>query len=213
MRTTRNRSTRALHTRALHTRAGAALGAAVLALALGACGADSNDDSNADSGKDAGAGDSSSSAAVQSAALSMQDPWVKAAPSGMTAAFGTLVNDGDQDVTLVGATTEASGVVELHETVQNDDGTMAMQEREGGFTVPAGSTHELAPGGDHLMMMELARALKPGETVTLRLELEDGSTTEIDATVKRFTGAEEEYQSGHGEGHEGEDHEMEDSHS
>lgn len=196
-------------TRTIPTRVAAALGAAVLTLGLAACG-DSGSDSG--SGSDA-AGDAATSAAqVQSASLSMQDPWVKAAPSGMTAGFGTLVNDGSEDITLVGASTEASGVVELHETVQNDDGTMAMQPREGGFTIPAGGTHELAPGGDHLMMMELARALKPGETVTLRLELEDGSTTEIDATVKRFTGAEEEYQGGHGDMHDM-DHGSEDSHS
>jgi copper(I)-binding protein len=42
--------------------------------------------------------------------------------------------------------------------------------------------------------MDLTRALKPGETVTIKLEMEDGSTTEIDATVKKFTGAEEKYQ-------------------
>ena len=46
------------------------------------------------------------------------------------------------------------------------------------------------------MIMDLNRALKPGETVTIKLTIADGSTTEIDATVKKFTGADEKYQNG-----------------
>ncbi|WP_433550265.1 copper chaperone PCu(A)C [Micromonospora zamorensis] len=45
--------------------------------------------------------------------IGIRDPWVKAADKGMTAAFGTLANDGDSDVTLTSATTSVSSM-ELH---------------------------------------------------------------------------------------------------
>lgn len=183
----------------LHTRLAAALGAAVLTLTLGACGDDSTGDPTAAdpssaSPSDPAADPAAGSADIEAASLSMRDPWVKSAAKGMTAAFGTLVNAGDGDITVTAAISDVATTTELHETVQNDDGAVAMQPKEGGFTIPAGGEHELAPGGDHLMLMDLARALKPGETVTIRLELEDGSTTEVDATVKKFTGADEKYQ-------------------
>lgn len=180
----------------MHTsRLSAALGAALLTLTLtlGACG----DDSSSDSASDAGTASSSAATPHDASSLSMTDPWVKSAKSGMTAAFGTLVNNGTSDITVVSATSDITSAMELHETVQNDDGTMAMQPRKGGFTISAGDQHQLEPGGDHLMIMDLNRALKPGEMVTIQLTLSDGSTTEIDATVKNFTGADEKYQNGH----------------
>ncbi len=172
----------------LHTRLAAALGAAVLTLTLGACGDDSTEGSSAADPSSASPTDAAAgSADIEAASLSMRDPWVKSAATGMTAAFGTLVNAGDSDITVTAATSDVATTTELHETVQNDDGAVAMQPKEGGFTIPAGGEHELAPGGDHLMLMDLGRALKPGEAVTIRLELEDGSTTEVDATVIRMS--------------------------
>lgn len=176
----------------LTSRMSAALGAALLTLALGACGSDSSTGASSDGGSST----DPTAMPTDASSLSMTDPWVKSASTGMTAAFGTLVNNGDSDITVVSATSDIASAIELHETVQNDDGAMAMQPKEGGFTIPAGGEHELAPGGDHLMIMDLDRALKPGEMVIIELTLDDGSTTEIDATVKKFTGAEEEYQNG-----------------
>lgn len=180
----------------MHTsRLSAALGAAILTLTLGACG----DDSSGGTADAAGSGTASSSAAAtpaEASSLSMTDPWVKSAKTGMTAAFGTLVNKGTSDITVVSATSEITSGMELHETVKNDDGAMAMQPKEGGFTIPAGGQHKLTPGGDHLMIMDLNRALKPGEKVIISLTMSDESKTKIDATVKNFTGADEKYQKG-----------------
>lgn len=162
------------------------LGAAALTIALAACGSDDADESSSPE-------TDSAALTTEAAALTVTDPWIKAAEDGMTAAFGTLVNNGEEDITLAAATSDVAEEIELHETVAGDDGAMAMQEKDGGFVIPAGGQHELAPGGDHLMLMGLTRAVEPGEIVTIRIELADGSTTEIDATVKAFTGAQEEY--------------------
>ena len=172
------------------------LGALALTTVLGACG---SEDSEATSGSDSSSSSTTSEAAsnaTEAESLTMTDPWVKSAEDGMTAAFGTLVNSGDSDVTVVSAEADITDMMELHETVRNDDGGMAMQAKDGGFVVPAGGEHQLAPGGDHLMIMDLLRPVQPGEAVTITLTLDDGSTTVVEATVKDFTGADEEYQDG-----------------
>ncbi len=157
----------------------------LLAPALAACGSD-----------DPKAAESSAPTTTEADALTVTDPWVKAADSGMTAAFGTLVNDSDEEIDVVKAETDVNAMTELHETVENADGSMAMRPKEGGFTIPAGGEHELAPGGDHIMLMELAKPVAAGTTVTLTLTLGDGSTKELEATVKPFDGGDEKYQSG-----------------
>lgn len=173
------------------------LAALALSTVLGACGSEGSDDATSASESSTSTTTPDAAAtATEAESLTMTDPWVKSAEEGMTAAFGTLVNSGDSDVTIVSAETDITDTMELHETVQNDDGTMAMQEKDGGFVVPAGGEHELAPGGDHLMIMDLLRPVEPGEVVTITLAFDDGSTTDVEATVKAFTGADEEYQDG-----------------
>ncbi|MEB7446503.1 copper chaperone PCu(A)C [Arthrobacter koreensis] len=139
------------------------------------------------------------------AALSMTGAWAKAAEAdGMTGAFGTLENSGDEDLTIVAASSPAASTVELHEVAMDDDGAMVMREIEGGFVVPAGSDYLLEPGASHLMLMGLTDGLLAGGTVTITLELADGSTLDVDAVAKDFAGGNESY--GSGEGHDAESH-------
>jgi copper(I)-binding protein len=125
------------------------------------------------------------------AELTVRDPWVKAVDSGMTAAFGTLVNATDHQVTVVGATSTASPL-ELHEMAMQN-GKMVMQPKKGGFVIPARGTHELSPGGDHLMLMKPTAAIKAGDEVSFTLTLDDGKTVGFSALAKPFVGANESY--------------------
>ncbi|WP_370290990.1 copper chaperone PCu(A)C [Nocardioides sp.] len=188
----------------------AAVLAAALLPALAACGSDDSPGaadapSSAATGGSASTGGAASTggsaASGQAASLTVSDPWIKATdatPDGeaMTAAFGTLTNTGSEAITVVGAATKAAGLVELHETVQNSDGSMAMQPKKGGFVVPAGGSLTLEPGGNHIMLMDLTASLAAGEVVPVTLTLDDGSTAVIEATVKPFEGADEKYQGG-----------------
>lgn len=132
------------------------------------------------------------------ASVTISDAWIKAAPSGMTGAFGILANTSGEDVRLESVAIDVAGKVELHETVSDGAGGMTMRPKEGGFTIAADGKHELAPGGDHIMLMDLKRAVVPGEKVTLVLHFSDGSTKSVTALAKDFTGADEKY-SGNGE--------------
>ncbi|MFK3679079.1 copper chaperone PCu(A)C [Microbacterium sp. NPDC090218] len=136
--------------------------------------------------------------------VTIDDAWVKSAEEGMSAAFGTLLNSGDEDVTVVSVTSEASTMLELHETVENEAGEMVMREIEGGFVIPAGGRLALEPGANHIMMMDLTGPLAAGTDVSFTLTFSDDSTYEFSAPVKDYSGANENYEGG--EEHEGMDH-------
>jgi len=111
-------------------------------------------------------------------------PYVRAVPPGQpnSAAFMQLSNEGDADRALVAAASSAADVVELH-THTMVDGMMQMRRIER-IDLPAGQTVELAPGGLHVMLIGLTRALLPGETVELTLTLDDDSDVQVVAPVR-----------------------------
>jgi copper(I)-binding protein len=146
--------------------------------------------SDADSDSDAAAGASASGCPI-----TVADSWVKAAESGMTAAFGTLTNTGSADVTIVSAASDSAGRMEIHEVVDKD-GAMVMQPKEGGLSIPAGESATLAPGQDHLMLMEIPAPIEPGDTVEITLTCADGDTAEYSGVAKEFEGAAEPYEPG-----------------
>lgn len=168
------------------TLATAAMGLAAV-LALSACAGDSP-----------GLSDTPASASVSTAMLSVTDPWAKAADSGMTAAFGTLVNHGGTDILITSASSTAAAKVELHEMAADGSGQMVMRPKEGGFVVPAGGTLELMPGGLHLMLIGLSGPVKPGDDVPVTLSARDGSTYEFTASARSYSGANESYGDGSG---------------
>ena len=164
----------------------AALAAALL-LPLAACSSDPSDGSGTGGAASDGGGTSAEG-------LTLVDPWVKAAEEGMTSAFGTLTNATGRALQLISASTPSAGMVELHETMGDGSGGMSMQEKEGGFPIPDGGELVLEPGGDHLMLMDLAAPLQPGDEVELTLQCEDGTELVVTATVKDFAGAQEHYE-------------------
>lgn len=125
------------------------------------------------------------------AGVTGSDTWAKAAGSGMSAAFGTLKNSGTAPVVITGAKGDA-GPVQLHVMRKNSTGQMEMKQTSA-FTLPAGGSLALAPGGSHLMFMKLSKPLKAGETQRLTLTFKDGSTKELTFPVRAFDGAKERY--------------------
>ncbi len=108
----------------------------------------------------------------------------------MTACFGQLKNVSDKDINVVSfsSPTLEGASTELHETV---DGMM--REKEGGFTIPAGGTYDLVPGGDHLMIMNYPGAIPAGDNLTVELKLDDGTTLTTEIPVREQPSGEENY--------------------
>ncbi|MFB7844348.1 copper chaperone PCu(A)C [Microbacterium sp. NPDC056052] len=134
--------------------------------------------------------------------VTIENAWVKSAADGMSATFGTLANSSGDDVTVVSVASDASNMLQLHETVANDSGEMVMREIEGGFVIPARGELALEPGANHIMLMDLTAPLKAGAEASFTLTFSDRSTYTFTAPVKDYSGANENYDDGHkGAGH------------
>lgn len=158
--------------------------AALVASPLAACG---SDDAATDT-----------AAAAGGAEITVSDAWIKASDGPMTGAFGVISNSGDADVTVVSASTSASEMTELHEVVMID-GEMKMQQKDGGFVVPAGGEHVLEPGNDHVMVINMQEPIKPGDDVDITLTLDDGTEVSYTAQAREAEVGGEEYVPSDGE--------------
>lgn len=127
---------------------------------------------------------------------SVSSGWAKAAKrSEMSAAFGMLGNSSAQSMTVVAASTPYAKAVQLHEVVMKD-GAMVMQEKAGGFVIPASGILELKPGGNHLMFIGLKKDVTAGKMVPITLYTSTGGSVTIKVLAKVFNGANEEYPGG-----------------
>ncbi|NVM78567.1 hypothetical protein FHW83_004395 [Duganella sp. SG902] len=125
------------------------------------------------------------------AQVTVGEPWVRAtvAAQKATGAFMTLTSA--QNVKLVGVSSPAAGVVEVHEMKMEND--MMRMRQIPALDLPAGKPVKLAPGGYHLMLLDLKQPLKDGDKVALTLEIEDAqkvrSKVVVDAPVKPLNAA------------------------
>ncbi|WP_422103177.1 copper chaperone PCu(A)C [Vreelandella sp.] len=117
-------------------------------------------------------------------AIDVTQPWTRATPPGAGAGGGfvTLTNHGDGDDMLVGATSPITQRVEIH-IMEMDGDVMRMAPLPGGIELPAGESVTLAPGGLHLMFMELGSPIVEGEPVPVTLEFQHAEPMEIELQV------------------------------
>lgn len=118
------------------------------------------------------------------AEVNIDQPYARAVPPGQpnSAAFMTLKNNSDTEVSLVSASSSISNVAELH-THTNENGVMKMRQIAE-INLKANQQVELKPGGLHIMLIGLKQNLVKGETVDLTLTFSDGSTETLDIHVK-----------------------------
>jgi copper(I)-binding protein len=121
--------------------------------------------------------------AAQGDAIDVQNAWVRATVPGQmaTGAFMTLTaKDASK---LVGASTPAAGVTQVHE-MKMDAGVMKMAEVKGGLELPVGKAVELKPGGYHVMLMDLKAPLLKDSTLPLTLVFKDAKGVESKIEIK-----------------------------
>jgi len=117
--------------------------------------------------------------------LTIERPWSRATPAGADVAAGYLViaNKGPGADRLIAASAEVAGRVEIHEmTMEHDIAKMRPLAR--GLEVQPGASAELAPGGYHLMLLDLKRPLKAGERFKGTLVFEKAGTIEVEFAVE-----------------------------
>jgi len=141
------------------------------------------------------------------AEIIVEDAWVRLPPpvADTAAGYMTIRNHDGQDVEITKVTTAIAKSPEFH-TMQMHDGMMHMQKMEK-VVVPAHGGISFDPGGNHLMLIGLTRALETGEHLMITLETSDGQSVMIHAEVRDMRGGDHDnHESNDDQGHHGMHH-------
>jgi copper(I)-binding protein len=116
------------------------------------------------------------------AAPQVQNAWSRPAAQGTTGAgFMTLANPDAKADALVAVESPLAREVQIHQSSMKS-GIAAMQ-RAARVPVPAGGRVTFAPGGYHLMLMGLTKALQAGDTVPATLTFASGAKVKASFVV------------------------------
>ncbi|MEO8186247.1 MAG: copper chaperone PCu(A)C [Burkholderiaceae bacterium] len=118
--------------------------------------------------------------------LVVSDAWARPTVPGQDVGAAYFSISSVRDSTLIEVQSDVAASVQIHR--MSADGDVMRMRQLDRLPLPAGQTVRLAPGGVHLMMMQLKRPLRIGDTVTLSLTLvqRDGSqsTARVFAPVR-----------------------------
>jgi len=119
--------------------------------------------------------------------LEINDLWVRGSVPGQTNGAGYMQINNPTGVSdrLLSAQSDASNRLELH-TVITENGVAKMRQVPG-IDVPAKGSAKLAPGGFHLMFLQLTGPFKQGDSVPVVLKFEKAGEVRVNFTVKPST--------------------------
>ncbi|MDA9368326.1 copper chaperone PCu(A)C [Flavobacteriaceae bacterium] len=119
------------------------------------------------------------------AALSVSDAWLRAMPptQTMTAGYAAVINNGPSAVTITGASSDIAPMAELHMTMQ--EGESVRMVALPSIKLAPGERFVFAPGGAHIMLMNIPNMPVAESVVQLCFSLENNETSCADATVQR----------------------------
>lgn len=118
--------------------------------------------------------------------ITTKNVWIREAPPTATvlAAYMTLQNPTDKDITLICAQSPAFSDIMFHKTeVVNDVAKMRHADE---IVIPANGSFELAPGGFHMMLMGKKSPLKAGDNVEITLIFKEINNKKVTAAVKKI---------------------------
>ena len=126
----------------------------------------------------------SQAADVTAQALTLSDAWVRSSVPGQVngAGYVKIQNKGTQADRLLSATSAAANTVELH-TVITENGVAKMREING-LDVPADKTITMAPGGYHVMFLQIKEPFKEGSVIPVTLKFEKAGEVKVDFVAK-----------------------------
>lgn len=117
------------------------------------------------------------------AAPTVSAAWVRATPPGAStaAAYFTISNGGAAD-RLIGAESPAARELQLH--AQVDENGLRHMRQLADIPLPAGATVRLTAGGLHVMLVDIAAPLKPGDHVAITLHFANAADIELQVPVQ-----------------------------
>jgi periplasmic copper chaperone A len=115
--------------------------------------------------------------------IGVEEVWVRPAlAGGNTAIYMSISNNTDKPITLTRITADFAGLVQIHQTVVEND-IAHMQQIETGIRIGAGETMQFQPGGYHVMLMNVQQTLNAGDIVPIRLIFDTDQALTIEAEI------------------------------
>lgn len=110
-----------------------------------------------------------------------EQPWARATAPRQTVGGAYVTLTSPVDDRLLGANSPV-GRAEVHEMTL-DGQVMRMREQKDGIALPAGKPVALAPGGYHIMIMDLNKALVAGQTIMVQLRFQHAPPMDLEVKV------------------------------
>jgi copper(I)-binding protein len=101
------------------------------------------------------------------APVTVAGAWARASVQGQRSSGAFMTLTASEPLTLVGVTTPAAGLAQVHEMKMDGD-VMRMRPVQV-LDLPAHKPVQLSPGGYHLMLQDLKAPLKPDTTIPITL--------------------------------------------
>jgi periplasmic copper chaperone A len=122
---------------------------------------------------------------VKAGDLVITQAWSRATPGGAKVGGGylTIENKGSAPDRLMGGSADVADKVQVHEMAMNN-GVMTMRPLDKGLVIEPGKTVKLAPGGYHLMLLDLKSPLKQGDKLPVTLEFEKAGKVALSLDVQ-----------------------------
>jgi hypothetical protein len=120
----------------------------------------------------------------QAPELTVKDAWARPplAPQNNSAVYMIIENPTATPRSVVSVSSPDADKAELHE--MRMEGNMMRMTPTKQVAVPAKGRIELKPGGFHIMLFQLKKAVKPGDRLSLVLKLDDGKSVPVTVTVR-----------------------------
>lgn len=119
-------------------------------------------------------------AAAQNSTPKASDAWVQVPADGQTSTIGVaaIENPGMYAIYILSATSDAAGKVEIRDASKSDATVSELP-------VENHDTTYMDPKGVHLVLSDLKRPLKEGDTVNITLKTDQGDSIPVAAVVKK----------------------------
>lgn len=118
---------------------------------------------------------------VKAADIEVADAFVQIVPHNTksAAAFMIITNNSDKDITLLSAQSTIAKSTELHQHIHQKDGMTKMVQVPQ-ILIKAYNSTDLAPGGYHIMFINLLKPLAQGQKVSLSLHFSNDTVIELE---------------------------------
>ena len=119
--------------------------------------------------------------------VTIENPKIRLMPPGanMTAGYFTIINNSDEDITLVGVSSSKYDSMEIHDTVK--DGDVMKMVKQNSVTIGANSKFEFRPMSYHLMFMMPEEDFKENQEIDVTFITKSGDEFSSVFTVKKMT--------------------------